>query len=160
MDKTPLRHAIIGQLQAGLDVQTRAALMAREEATHDESRATNKYETHGQEAAYLAGSQAKLAAEIQDSIALWTTLPLPDFASDGVIDIGALVALESRPGRTVWYLLAPRNGGVTVGLGGREITLVTPQSPLGRQLHGRRLGAVVTLPGRAGAQPHRVTMIE
>ena len=37
MDKTRLRQAIIERINAELEMQTRAALMARDEATHEES---------------------------------------------------------------------------------------------------------------------------
>ena len=54
VNKSLLRDAILAQLRAKLALQTRAAWLARDEATNEESRAENKYDTRGQEAAYLA----------------------------------------------------------------------------------------------------------
>jgi transcription elongation GreA/GreB family factor len=154
MDKNNLRQAILDKLQSDLDMLTRAAHMAREEATHDESKATTKYETHGQEAAYLAESQARLASEVQNSITLYKNLPLPDVAPGLPAGIGAVVTLENR-GKPAHYLLAPRNGGLEVTLDGQTVMLITPQSPLGAQLVGAHIGDPVQLPGR----PSKITAI-
>src|SRR5688572_5319621 len=95
VDKSTLRALIVAQLQADLSLQTRAAQLARDEATHEESRAENKYDTHSQEAAYLAEGQAKLAAEIESSIALYASLPLPAFLPTDPIAVGAAVELTA-----------------------------------------------------------------
>ncbi len=146
MDKSILRQAILAQLTAELDLLTRAAQMARDEATSEESKAENKYDTRGQEAAYLAEGQARLALELQESITLFQSLIFPAFAPTDAIAIGALVTLGHAP-RSQTYLLVPRNGGMEIASeNSAPILLVTPQSPLGRQLLGRRVGEMVSLP--------------
>jgi transcription elongation GreA/GreB family factor len=163
MDKSTLRQAIIDRLQADFDVLTRAAHMAREEATDEESKPKEEYETRAQEAAYLAESQAKLASELQATLALYKGMPMPDFSKTGQpADAGALVCLEAAEGakRDVWYFLGARNGGVEVTVDNIPVTLVTPQSPLGRQLAGARVGDTVQLQtGRETPVPHRVAGI-
>ena len=163
MDKSALRQAIIDKIQSDFDVLTRAAHMAREEATDEESKPKEEYETHAQEAAYLAESQAKLASELQASIALYKGMPMPDFSKNGQpADTGALIRLEAGEGarRDVWYFLGLRNGGVEVTVDNIPVTLVTPQSPLGRQLAGARAGDIVQLQtGRDAPVPHRVAEI-
>jgi len=145
--KATLRAAILAKLHADLGQQTAAAHLARDEAISEESRAENKYDTHSQEAAYLAEGQAKLAQEIADNIAMYTTLPLPDFPAGAAIAAGAVVGLAA--GRaTTWYLIGPRAGGLQIAAGDREILVITPQSPLGRELLGKRAGETVRLPGR------------
>jgi transcription elongation GreA/GreB family factor len=158
IDKTTLRAGILARLQADLALQTRAALLARDEATHEESRAESKYDTHSQEAAYLAEGQAKLAAEIGAAIALYTALPLPDFAPADQIALGAVVELRAGD-RSTRYFLGPRAGGVELKIGGKSILVLTPASPLGRQLLGRRVGDVVYPPGRGSPAPHRIESI-
>ncbi len=150
MNKSTLREAILAQLRAELALQVGAAQSARDEAISEESRAASKYDTHGQEAAYLAEGQAKLAAEIDVSLALYTALPLPEFGPEAVIALGALVELAAR-GRSSGYFLGPRAGGLELRVDDREILVLTPQSPLGRQLLGKRVGDLVHMPGRAGA---------
>lgn len=150
MNKSTLREAILAQLRAELALQVGAAQSARDEAISEESRAASKYDTHGQEAAYLAEGQAKLAAEIDVGLALYAALPLPEFGPDAVIALGALVELSAR-GRSAWYFLGPRAGGLELRVDDREILVLTPQSPLGRQLLGKRVGDLVQMPGRGGA---------
>ena len=157
MDKTRLLQAIIERINAELEMQTRAALMARDEATHEESKAENQYDMHAQEAAYLAEGQAKLAAELRDSISLYQSLALPLFTPTQPIGLGAVVTLDAA-GRKTRYFLGPRNGGIEVSFEGTDIIVVTPQSPLGRLLVGRRVGDTVNTPGRTATQ--RIDAIE
>jgi hypothetical protein len=139
MDKALLRQAIIAKLQAELDNLTRAALMARDEATHEESKPESKYDTHSQEAAYLAEGQAKIAAELQSSIALFQGMDLPSFGAGQPIALGAVITLETS-GRKLCYFFGPRNGGLEVECADANLIVITPQSPLGRLLLGKRAG--------------------
>jgi len=148
MTKEFLRQQILTQLRADLTLQTSAAQLARDEAIDEESRPENKYDTHSQEAAYLAEGQARLAAEITESIAIMQSMELPDFTADAAIAVGALVEVGNSK-RNDWYLIAPRAGGMELKTpDGREVLLITPSSPLGRQLMGRRRGDQVQPPGR------------
>lgn len=158
MKKSELRDAILAQLRAELALQTGAALLARDEAISPESRAENKYDTHSQEAAYLAEGQARLAGEIETSLTHYATLPLPDFAKDAVIALGAMVETETR-GKRTRYFLGPRAGGLELHVGGHDVLVLTPQSPLGRALLGRRAGETVTAPGRGGAVEHGILSV-
>jgi transcription elongation GreA/GreB family factor len=159
MDKSLLRQAIVAKLTAELDTITRAAHMARDEATSEESKAEGKYDTRGQEAAYLAEGQARLALELQETIAAYQTLSLRDFSPGDAIDIGAVVTLTAR-GKSHDYFLGPRSGGLDIEVSGRSLVIVTPQSPLGRQLPGLRAGSTVQLPGRGGPVPHQIASVE
>ncbi len=158
MIKSALRTQILDCLQAELQLQTNAAQLARDEAISEESRAENKYDTHSQEAAYLAEGQAKLAAEVQASIALYQTLSLPDFTANTPIGLGALVELSARGGSS-WYFLGPRAGGLELTFDTHPVLLVTPQSPLGRLLIGRRVGDSVQPPGRGTPVAHRILSV-
>ena len=160
VNKTAIRDAILAQLRAELALQAGAAQMARDEAISEESRAESKYDTHGQEAAYLAEGQAKLAGEIETSLALYAGLPLPAFAPDSVIALGAVIELATRS-RSSWYFLGPRAGGLELCVAGRDILVLTPQSPLGRQFLGKRVGDTVQMPGRSGTSTgHKILTVE
>lgn len=162
MKKSALRAAILQQLQQELATQTNAAVMARDEAISEESRAESKWDTHSQEAAYLAEGQAKLAGEIGTSIEIYVTLPLPDFGPQDPIAVGALVGLEAGgagSGKRAWYFLGPRAGGIEVTVDGRTILVLTPQSPLGRQLLGKHIGDEVTGPGRGATATQRIVAV-
>ena len=158
MQKSTVRDAIVAQLQRELDLQIRAAQDSRDEATSVENKAEGKYDMRSQEAAYLAEGQARLAAEIAEAISLYRTLDLPDFSAGQPVALGALVTLETKGKKTV-YFLGPRNGGLEVTVGDTAVLVVTPSSPLGRQLLGRVVGDSVQLPGRTAPVTHRVTAL-
>lgn len=163
VNKPALRDAILQQLRQELTRQATAAETSRDEAISEESRAENKWDTHSQEAAYLAEGQAKLAGEIGTSIELYGTLPLPEFGADDPVAIGAVVEVESRTGAKSsrsTYFLGPRAGGLEISLAGRDILVLTPQSPLGRQLLGRHVGDVVASTGRGSPVSQRIVAIE
>jgi transcription elongation GreA/GreB family factor len=157
--KKAVREAIVQQLRQELARQTNAAQMARDEAVSEESRAENKWDTHSQEAAYLAEGQAKLATEIGASIELYVTLPLPDFGAGDAIALGAVVEVQSAGGASAWYFMGPRAGGMAVEIEGRMFNVLTPQSPLGRQLLGKHAGETVTVAGRGGLATQRILSV-
>jgi transcription elongation GreA/GreB family factor len=158
MQKSDVRDAIVAQLQRELDLQSRAAHDAREEATSEESKSEGKYDMRGQEAAYLAEGQARIAAEIAESIAVYRSLDTADIAPGAPASVGALITLEAK-GRSQRFFLGPRNGGLEATVGDARFTVVTPSSPLGRQLVGSRVGSDVQLPGRGVASRHQITEI-
>ncbi len=157
--KSDLRAAILAELKQELLRQTQAAQLARDEAISEESRAENKWDTHSQEAAYLAEGQARLAAEIGESIKLYETLPFPDFTPDAVIAVGAIVKVEAAPGRTTRYFIGPRAGGLELRWEDQPVLVLTPQSPLGRQFLGKRAGDTVSPNGRAPV-PQRIVSVQ
>ena len=149
MNKETVRQLIVAQLDEARQNQERAAALARDEATHEESRPESKYDTHSQEAAYLAEGQARLAAELAAARTALAALPLPQFDGATPIALGALVELE-QPRGSAWYFIGPAAGGTSVAVDGREILVVTPQSPLGRQLMGATVGAYIQMPRGLG----------
>jgi transcription elongation GreA/GreB family factor len=151
VDKHRLREAILERLKADLALVTRAAHLARDEATSEESKAEGKYDTRAQEAAYLAEGQAKQAADLLETIALYQNLPVN--AVTDAVAIGAVITLQGA-GQAGTYLLGPRAGGIEVDVDDTTIVVVTPSSPLGRQLLGRRKGEAVMLPGRGRPTVH------
>src|SRR3954464_3009901 len=133
MNKNLLLKKIVACLNENLEVLTRAAQASHVEATHESSRAESKYDTRGLEAAYLAGGQARQAKEIIDSIKLYQSLTVRDFAPGELIDLTAVIKLEAD-GTEALYFIGPKSGGVEVNYNGEEIVVITPQSPLGQNL--------------------------
>ncbi len=144
MNKNAVIRKILAQLTAEVEQFRRAADAARAEATHEQSRADNKYDTRGLEASYLARGQSKQAAELESAIEQFSQLSGRAFGPADPIDVGALVELES-PSETMLYFLGPRAGGTEVVHEKREILVVTSQSPLGRQLVGKKQGDTLQL---------------
>ena len=139
MNKTQLLRRIVARLIENLGVLEKAARASHAEATHESSKAENKYDTRGLEAAYLAGGQARQAKEIMDSIKVYESLALKDFGSGDPIDLTALVELASAGARS-WYFIGPKSGGLEIEFEGKEITVITPQSPLGQNVMEKTAG--------------------
>ena len=139
MKKTQLIERIVATLKASLDVLEKAARASHAEATHESSKAENKYDTRGLEAAYLAGGQARQVKEIVDSIKIYEALVAREFTTGDRVDLTALVQLNADA-TTSTYFIGPKNGGLEIELEGGEVTVITPQSPLGRNLMGKKAG--------------------
>src|SRR5262245_21095655 len=130
MNKRALIQKIVAKLTGELGIYFRAAQNSRAEATHEQSKADNKYDTRGLEASYLARGQSRQAAELEASIAEFEKLEIRKFAPNDSIDVGALVELETD-GETTYYFIGPRAGGTEVVQDKKEVLVITPQSPLG-----------------------------
>lgn len=137
--KSDLLTQIRAELRARLDRLSRAAFEAHAAATDPGSKAEGKYDTRSLEASYLAAGQARQVDELAESVRVFETLSLPDFAMDDEIDAGALVEVELN-GETTLFLLVPASGGLVIAHGGKEITLLTPDSALYRKLLEMRVG--------------------
>ena len=140
MTKAKLLKQIVASLGESLAVLQKAAQAAHAEATHESSKAENKYDTRGLEAAYLAGGQARQAKETLDSIALYEALVTKDFGPGEAIGLTALVELETD-GACYRYFIGPKNGGLEIQCQRDVVVVITPQSPLGQSLIGRKAGA-------------------
>ncbi len=143
MTKPALLAQIIARLQAELVMLTAAALATHAEATDEENKAEDKYDTRGLEASYLAHGQSKAAEDAALAVAQFQALAPRDFAADSPVSIGALVVLEGHD--RSHYFIGPRAGGTAVPHADHTVLVITPQSPLGRQLMGRRQGEVLQL---------------
>jgi transcription elongation GreA/GreB family factor len=159
MNKRPLIRKIIGQLTDDLESYVRAARAAHAEATHEQSKAENKYDTRGLEASYLARGQSKQAVEIETAIAAFEKLDARPCEPGEAIDLGALVELESSGDRNL-YFVGPKAGGTEVMHQKREVLVITPQSPLGQQLMGRKQGDVLRLNIAGATNQHRIVRVE
>ena len=132
MEKSAVLAAIRAVLADELAAQLQTASDARDEATSEESRPENKYDTRSLEASYLAGALSERLLVLKRLCSFFAEWSPPDFTEDDPIAVGALIALEEGD-RERWCLLVPQ-GGRTVQVGGRPITLLSPASPMGRAL--------------------------
>src|SRR3954467_3148563 len=138
--KARLLEKIVASLTENLGLLEKAARASHAEATHESSKAESKYDTRGLEAAYLAGGQARQAMEILNAIKLYHSLPVRDFAASDPIDLTAVVELDAGGSRSI-YFIGPKSGGLELQYDGNEIVVITPQSPLGQNLMGKKAGA-------------------
>ncbi|MBA1205034.1 GreA/GreB family elongation factor [Pseudomonas capeferrum] len=137
MTKTDLLHRICITLEHDLDVSRRAAQVAYETATAEENVAENKYDTLSLEASYLATGQARRTAEIRQALLAFQQLLLRDYDPAKGIQVSNLVTLEDEHGARQVLFIGPEGAGLKIGDKDRQVTVITPRSPLGRQLLGK-----------------------
>ena len=140
MTKRLVIQKIIETLQSELETYVRAAEFSHAEATAEENRAENKYDTRGLEASYLAAGQANKIVELEESIAAFDALRERKFNEAEGIDVGALIEI-SLDGERAHFFIGPSAGGLEIEIRGTEVLVITPQSPLGSQLKGAKQGA-------------------
>ncbi|MBI5496467.1 MAG: GreA/GreB family elongation factor [Deltaproteobacteria bacterium] len=133
--RASLREELLALLTADLDAMEKAQRATVEGATHAEARAEDDKDTRALEQTYLARGQAARVEQLRDAVAQVHTMPL-DGAGDAVT-LGSLVTAEHDDGGLVVWI-APQGGGKR--LAGSAVQVVTPQSPLGAALLGRRVG--------------------
>ena len=135
MNKTRIQTLIVEKLQADLVIAQNALKASHEAATHAESKAENKYDTRGLEAAYLADGQRRRVHEIETALTSYRNLPVRA-QLDETIKLGALVSLE-QAGVSRWVFLGPDAAGLRVIDEGVNVLVTSPRSPLGQALLGR-----------------------
>ncbi len=143
MNKQAVRAAIIEHLTRQVQVASSAADEARETATNKENIAENKYDTLGLEAAYLAHGQSNRVRELQEEVQRFSVLSDTDSDAAG---LGSLVLIERRPGED-WLYVGPGAAGLKVEVGSEKVTVVTPESPLGKLLMNQGEGDIVSFNG-------------
>ena len=145
------KHDLSAQLREQLEATARAAratheaaaLEAREGATPDEKREDARA---AHQLGTIGGAQARRARQAQaEADALATFRPEPALAR---IAVGAIVEIEDDErgeGRT--FFLAPAGAGITLtGPGGDGVlSVVTPASPIGKAVIGRKTGEVIDI---------------
>ncbi len=142
------KQAVLDQfravLQADLDTLMRAAQGAFAAATDPDSKAENKYDTRTLEASYIARGQAKRVTELQEGVQAFSALSGIELDEGSAASLGSLVALEG-PGGLDHYFIGPAAGGTEILHEGCEVVIITPSSPMGQKLVGRREGDLVAM---------------
>lgn len=153
VNKQQLVASIIEQLSAEMSLIATAAKSAHDEATHDGDRHENQFDTPGLETSVLAEGQVKVAAELREAVDSYRALELRPFDPEVGITLGALVETEARGERTL-YFVGPKAGGLAVPIEGRTALVITPYSPVGSRMLGRRPGDTIAI----GAGPQGRSM--
>ncbi|SMF49310.1 hypothetical protein [Pseudobacteriovorax antillogorgiicola] len=134
-DKTQLHEIIVAQMRQNLDDIVRSAQAAHGGATHEDAVAKSKYDTHGLELSYLAGSQFERANLLRADIVSFSALKPTLFDKDQAIGVSCLVSLESiHPNQKKLVFLSPYGAGMTVNWQTSPVSIVSPESPLGVEL--------------------------
>lgn len=148
MNKSEIFKAVIAALEEELRRQLKGQAMAAEGATHAEAKAETKWDTCGLEQSYLARG---LANQIEELAVQFDNLRafVPRDFNGKPIDVGALIEVDVDGYKDRFFLLEC-GGGTEVEVDDREITVITPESPVGGALVGKSAGDVYSF--RAGME--------
>ena len=138
MNKQTFLNKLRSQLQENYSILLKSARSAHEYATHEEAKAESKYDTRGLEASYLAEAQSRRSTELQQEIALYSSMTPKIFKEGDPITIGAMVELECDNKFTT-YFLGPAGGGLKIEMDDKIISVVTPKSPIGKKMMGKEI---------------------
>ena len=135
--KRALKDELIRLLTADLETLERAQQATLAGATHEQAKPENDKDTRALEQSYLARGQALRVEELRAGLAEVMSMPVRAFTEGQPAALGALVTVEEGEEELVLFI-APHHGGAT--LAGGAVQVVTPKSPLGRALLGKRAG--------------------
>lgn len=92
------------------------------------------------EHAYLAEGQSRRIEELRQGILQLEHMGLPELTEDDAIVLGTVIRAENYTTQSSQlFFMAVNGGGVKQQTELGEITVITPQSPLGEELLGRYL---------------------
>ena len=159
IDKAALLQKIQDELQSQFEVLKAAALKTYEDATHEESKPENEYDTRGLEASYLAGAQGKRLAEIEEVFAMYKFLKLRDLKDSDPIQLSAVIEVKHND-KTLHIFLVPKGGGMTIAHEGLNIQVVATSSPLGESLLGLHVDDVAVVESGARTLEYDIIAIQ
>lgn len=142
--KQKILAELLAQIQKEIAVLQGAAIAAKNDATHEESRAEDQHDTRSVEASYLAAGHAKRMADLESLLKVFTNFPLKKFKATDRVDVSALIELE-HGGNSQLYFLCPTGGGYKLEVEGKTVNIITEESLLGEELLDRRVGDEVEI---------------
>jgi transcription elongation GreA/GreB family factor len=169
MDKQQLVEQLTTRLRESATIARRAGQAAEEEA-RDGATASEKRENArvSQEYAGLARGQKERAQRAMTELAtLETFRPPARLPAKGPVALGAIVEVEMQDddaagsqGRT--FFLAPVGAGIELtGPGGDGfLSVVTPVSPVGRAVMGKRVGDTIEVTVEGEPREWTITFLE
>jgi hypothetical protein len=153
--KQAILDAVIKQLEIELARQAQANAQSNAATSFSAANADKQRDTTGVEAAFLAHGYAKHCLELASRLDELKGMSAEDFTGQE-IDIGALVEVE-MDGAIDCYILLNGGGGTEVNLDGKTVTVITPESPLGKMLMGNIEAGLIELPSGAQGIIHSVS---
>jgi transcription elongation GreA/GreB family factor len=155
VDKAALLAELIAKLGADLEALEHAQRAAQEGATHAEAKPENDKDTRAVEQSYLARGQAVRVEALRTGLVALERMALRALGAEAPAALGALITVE-EDGKTRKFFVAPEGGGVEL-LGG-AVQVVTPKSPLGSALIGKRPGAELEV--KTGRKTRALSVLE
>ena len=142
----------IGQMKTGYEEARRTSIEAP-------GRMQSRYDTMGVEAAWVADGLARNIEGKLQSLSVLRAFNLP--ASPPRVALGCIAGVgHDMKATEAAYFLLPGCGGLVIPaeVSSYEIRVITPQSPIGRELLGKAVGDDVRV-RRQRPEPDVVTMV-
>jgi transcription elongation GreA/GreB family factor len=140
IDKQDLLALLRSRLAGNLERLTSSQKTVQAGATHPDNKQEHAKDMRSTEASYLARGLAERVETLRDAVRTVELLRARPFGSGEAAGPGALVTVVDEDDNERIYFLAPAGGGETLAIGGREVLVLTPRSPLGAAITGRRTG--------------------
>lgn len=128
-------------------------------ATHEQARPENDKDTRALEQSYLARGQAERVIQLKTDLDLLSALVLREPGHDPSVVLSALVHCQDETGGESLYFLAPAGAGQTLTSSHGAVKVVTPRSPLGRALLGKRAHDEVEIGSPTGTRLLQVVWV-
>jgi transcription elongation GreA/GreB family factor len=162
MDKTFLVNQLVERLRESAAVARKAGQAAEDEARHGATPAEKRENARvAMEFAGLARGQKERAGRAAAELSTLETFRPPRLPAGGPVAVGAIVEVEDgSQGRT--FFLAPVGAGVELNGpdGDGFLSVVTPVSPIGRAVLGRRVGEAVEVTVEGEPREWTITYVE
>ncbi len=160
IDKKLVLSTLRARLADNLERLTASQQTVQSGATHPEARQEHPKDTRSIEAGYLARGLAERVETMRDAVRAVELLRARAFAADEVAGPGALVTVVDEDGDQHLYFLAPAGGGESIEVAGRKILVLTPRSPLGAAMAGRRTGESISVDLPSGLLRAEIESVE
>lgn len=149
-DKARVHAALVKVLEDSLARMRSSQRISAEGVTHEDARAEGDKDMRATEASYVARGQAMRVEAIAGDLQRLVGAPLPKLKETDPVQGGALVLIADAADQALRRVLFvhPSGGGSELVVDGVHITVLGPQSPLGRALIGRFEGDTAALGGR------------
>ena len=117
---------------------------SRASVTSDQSKQESKYDTRGLEESYLAHGLAQSVMDLEEALSHLNTCRMS--ARSETVQLGSLIHCRGTQGQSIYFLLSSSGGGIEAESEGNEVTIITPESPLAKNLTGKVSGESISTP--------------
>jgi hypothetical protein len=96
--------------------------------------------------------------ELNRTLTMLRFLPVRDYTSDDPVVPSALVELRLES-QTAFYFLVPSGGGLITRVDGKPVQVITPQSPLGHAMLGKKVGDLLSVQVRDSVREYKIISV-
>lgn len=147
MDKPFILSCVIEALRSEAERIEMSAAGTQREATEAPSPMESYSDKTKFEMQTMTGALRQASERIRRAITTLEGFTCPP--AGGRIAAGTLAVTEETGQNHKWYFMLPEGAGITIPQGKETIIVITPQTPLGAALMGKRAGDAVEFKGTA-----------